>query len=131
MTAWESWVNFKQSDRGRLAAGVFVMALVFGYGAYTSGPNVPRSMWILASCGGAVSLLIGYAVLRKHTKRKELVLRTDFRVCARCEHDLSGLDDQGRCPECGEKYDREGLRRFWSQKLTLDLTKPPDSRHNS
>ncbi len=32
-------------------------------------------------------------------------LKTHY--CAQCEYDLSGLRHAGRCPECGNRYDRQ------------------------
>lgn len=36
----------------------------------------------------------------------------DLSYCGKCGYDLTGLPDQGACPECGQRYDaatREGL----------------------
>lgn len=35
------------------------------------------------------------------------------RCCTHCAHDLSGLGDQGKCPECGGDFDCEIDREAW------------------
>jgi hypothetical protein len=45
------------------------------------------------------------------------------RLCVRCGHDLSGLADTGRCPECGHDYDIELDRRAWKD-AGIELKKP-------
>lgn len=36
-----------------------------------------------------------------------------FRCCVFCRHDLSGLADEGDCPECGAEYALPTLERSW------------------
>jgi hypothetical protein len=37
----------------------------------------------------------------------------DWRCCYYCKFDLRGLPDSGKCPECGEPYAIEDVRRRW------------------
>ncbi len=63
--------------------------------------------------------LVGVAIggqVMSHVARRRSVrqLRAmDFRLCLKCRYPLSGLDDAGACPECGERFDREGLVNGW------------------
>jgi uncharacterized paraquat-inducible protein A len=42
-----------------------------------------------------------------------LLKRNECRVCPRCRYVLSGLDDEGTCPECGMRYTLAGLEAVW------------------
>lgn len=35
------------------------------------------------------------------------------RMCGNCLHDLRGLGDAGKCPECGHPFSLDQLRRYW------------------
>ena len=35
------------------------------------------------------------------------------RMCGDCLHDLRGLGDAGKCPECGHPFSLDQLRRYW------------------
>lgn len=35
------------------------------------------------------------------------------RMCGNCLHDLRGLGDAGKCPECGHPFSIDQLRRYW------------------
>jgi hypothetical protein len=39
--------------------------------------------------------------------------KADYRLCCSCGYDLSGLDDQGSCPECGATYSVPCTREEW------------------
>jgi RNA polymerase subunit RPABC4/transcription elongation factor Spt4 len=47
---------------------------------------------------------VGRRVVRKH----------DFKLCVRCRYLLTGLADEGACPECGTAYTQSSLREHWS-----------------
>lgn len=35
------------------------------------------------------------------------------RMCGNCLHDLRGLGDAGKCPECGHPFSLDQLRCYW------------------
>ncbi len=39
--------------------------------------------------------------------------RCNGAVCVQCEYDLSDLEDEGRCPECGLRFCRRDTVRAW------------------
>jgi hypothetical protein len=58
-------------------------------------------------------LFLGFAVFRTDAKRRgRRVIEAGGRVCIHCGFDLAGLEDRGKCPECGADYDiAESVRR--------------------
>ena len=57
----------------------------------------------------AIGLLFS---LRLWVLRRALI-RSGYRLCARCLYDLSGSLGSERCPECGTPIDWEGLIPMW------------------
>lgn len=51
--------------------------------------------------------------MTRHTISEMLHAADPERNCSKCNYDLLGLADQGRCPECGQRYNvltGQGLR---------------------
>lgn len=83
-------------------------------------------VWVTDSSGVSHVFLILYAAVvplaaagylcYKHVLRRDLrkVRECNFRVCTHCGHDLAGLRDVDRCPECGAPYTQEFLRESWN-----------------
>jgi len=88
------------------AAGLVVMWLAHGrlpLYAYIVASTVPG-----AGCG-VVSMVFATS-MHRHMKRARGM---DGRVCWSCGYSLHGLDDDGRCPECGHDYTLSDLRDKW------------------
>ena len=51
--------------------------------------------------------------------RKEVYLY-DFLVCSNCGYCLKGLQEDYRCPECGETYTASHLKETWSRYYLED-----------
>lgn len=80
---------------------------------------------VLPTC---VTVVVLYFNMRK-IKRK--VQDASGRACTSCLHDLSGLKDSGRCPECGLMYDTQALNAMWSRARCLktrERSRQPESK---
>lgn len=53
-----------------------------------------------------VGFIAGFTGARKSVGRRSRLIREG--KCVFCEYDLSGLESSGVCPECGQKFQREG-----------------------
>ncbi len=86
-------------------------------------PGLARSLTRV--CGAAAlctSIVIAnvfkHRVSRNMRKRfAHWVAAVEYRVCPSCHYCLSGLSDEGRCPECGGRYTAGGLIRYWRRTL--------------
>ena len=69
----------------------------------------------LAVIGGYFVLMVIFVLLARRWKRRvrRRLVGTGCRVCFGCGYDLSGLPDDGACPECGEAYLLWALRERW------------------
>lgn len=91
--------------------------------AFVQWPSfTPRWSLLLIPLAPIVGLSIGLPIERRHRRRVALVQRTRFRACLRCEQELTGLPDEGMCPECGTPYKLDELRRGWIRKIGSDPT---------
>jgi len=75
-----------------------------------SGPVDARM--ILRSGACALFLLIGiygYQMLRFNWQVRNLA----YRVCRKCLYNLTGLPDDGLCPECSRPYSLQSLAKDW------------------
>ncbi len=82
---------------------------------------------------------LGYLLLR-HLDRRAFnkVSERNYRICTGCGHDLAGLRNVGRCPECGRAYTQKLLQELWTHahgeptRFTLEafshLRTPPKMR---
>lgn len=83
------------------------------------GPWLP---WVI----GFQTLLIAAFVtwfLGTHRLLMRRLRETHNRLCFSCGYDVSTLGECGRCPECGEAFEHEDLRRRW-----LDVHYAPRER---
>lgn len=55
---------------------------------------------------------MGYVIWRTRAYRR-LWRESGGRLCTGCAHSLAGLDDRGRCPECGADFDTTFDRLSW------------------
>ncbi len=75
------------------------------------GPRTARTAFEAAA---VVLILVVMAVREiRAGRRMAMLVRSDWRRCLYCFFDLHGLKYQGTCPECGEAYDAERVRRVW------------------
>lgn len=51
-----------------------------------------------------------------HFRSRRAVIAAGGRLCPRCRYSLSGLPEDGFCPECGRAYSAESLRRDWASR---------------
>ena len=49
----------------------------------------------------------------KQRELKKCVLENDYFLCPWCQYALTDLNDTGRCPECGQVYERELCRTLY------------------
>ncbi|MFZ4573258.1 MAG: hypothetical protein ACOYN0_02605 [Phycisphaerales bacterium] len=59
-----------------------------------------------------------------HMDGKKAGAAANWKICPVCEYDLSPLEDKGMCPECGDAYDVEELRRIWGEVYERLSEKP-------
>lgn len=57
-------------------------------------------------------ITIGITAYKTSAVRRAFV-DSGGRLCTECGHNLAGLADEGRCPECGHGYDTARDRRVW------------------
>jgi RNA polymerase subunit RPABC4/transcription elongation factor Spt4 len=77
-----------------------------------------RAGTLLGSLVTMVCIVVG--VLLHSRGRSRLCRRlqeSDGRLCPRCHYNLTGLTDEGHCPECGEPYSPDRLAEAWRRAL--------------
>lgn len=63
-----------------------------------------------------VAPLVVYLVFMVPVRRaRRLIVKHKCELCMRCKYPLTGLPEQGSCPECGEPYTIEEARRHWAK----------------
>lgn len=56
-----------------------------------------------------------FFLIRATRKLKRAFAAAGGRLCTNCVHDLSGLDDVGKCPECGYGFDAARDAAGWKK----------------
>ena len=99
--------------------GMLVVPVVFFVGYFVlnafdvSWPRIAMSLSTVVLVG-LVSCIAMFLLERRRTRR--LLRQVDYRMCLRCRHVLTGLPDQGACPECGQPYDWWHQRGVWQDE---------------
>ena len=98
------------------------MAVVGGSGASAVvffGPLVqpPLPCGVLAAAVAASAAVIIWAHAANAGTRRR-VEDLSYRCCLHCEHDLTGLGDNGVCPECAAPYAQVRLRDGWTHRFS-------------
>jgi hypothetical protein len=97
-----------------------VRAVLFGFvptliGVTLAGVNPRWLLWYLP-CWVTFSLINGYYMyswinVKKHARA------LDGRICDRCFYDLSNMNDDMTCPECGKSHNMSQLIKQWRRTL--------------
>lgn len=90
------WVWWLWHNPGLMAGGPFRPALI----AFAPQFVVIGIIWF------------SHRAIRRRMQAK--VRAVEGRICWRCMYDLSALEMQGVCPECGTAYEVEELRKRWA-----------------
>ncbi len=71
-------------------------------------------MWVVSPLS-----IVFCVVFFRRAKRRWIASmeRDDWRRCPYCFFNLRGLDERGRCPECGEAYQIERVRELWREGM--------------
>jgi ssDNA-binding Zn-finger/Zn-ribbon topoisomerase 1 len=94
------------------------------FGAMRGSPNTILAcvpvLWLLV-----MSLLLCFSVLvSAHDQGLRHLRDTGYRVCTKCQYDLSASPHAGRCPECGTDYTADSLRTEWERIYERLQNKP-------
>lgn len=101
--AMELWMMY---ERGQMRAGA-------------PRARSPYSIIIILATPIAASIIALAAWSLLWMRSKRLVQRLDFRVCPRCQYNLTANPTDGACPECGRAYIDADLRRDWKAAYRL------------
>ncbi len=95
-------------------AGLGVIGAIFLFGLEPSSPRFSDAIGLVL-CVITFVFVFLHIVLDDKARRKFVarVADDEYRVCPQCGYLLSGLPDQGKCPECGRGYSIEELERIW------------------
>ncbi len=70
--------------------------------------------WLAATLGIGLSCHVPVLLARRKISLMLIeVGRKNYKVCASCGYDLTGLAHESRCPECGCSYDLHQLKELW------------------
>lgn len=104
---WVGWLNW---------LGWTLLAIVF-FMSTCLGPSVIAPIGplydalFLISCIILISCWISVKGIESRTKKR--ARDADWFLCPWCRYDLTACEDEGICPECGCKYDREVCRALY------------------
>ena len=71
-------------------------------------PNAGSALWVTIAMPLSLfgpQFVAMFFMIRAARKLKRAFVASGGRLCTNCAHDLSGLDDVGKCPECGHGFD--------------------------
>jgi len=88
----------------------FVLAAAWGLVWVPMGLGVWMNMIGLVVC---IYLPTIHGTLHEASVRRRLKA-AGYRLCPRCGYDLSGLGDEGACPECGRGFLAASLAEQWA-----------------
>ncbi len=74
--------------------------------------------WLIL--GGSIALHV--LVIRR---LRRILVANAFQLCPQCRHPLRGLAAVGNCPECGEIFDIQVVRRTWRRLVHLPESGSP------
>ncbi len=57
------------------------------------------------------AFMLGAHVAR--SRARSFLEEIDYRMCPECRYLLTGLGDEGRCPECSAHFEPQQLRYIW------------------
>lgn len=99
-----------------LVRRMIIFALLPGAGGLAV---IPLNWLRLPFLGLAVYLpycaLVGFLAVRFNHRLRRRLRAADYLLCWQCGYDLSGTDQQPRCPECGREFDPDSLRSRWKR----------------
>lgn len=106
----------------RFVRDLLLVSIAAGLALVWGPPLMASEDWLFtdSALGWAVFLgvLIGYVVflclmIMRWRRLGARAAATGGRVCADCGYDLSGLAEQGECPECARPYIIADVQRYW------------------
>lgn len=126
-TRRERWLNHAMLLSAAVAIGGAIAAVGFGYG-FESWAGIVVAAGVVSALGFRKGLEV------EHLRALALLRDAQFLVCPRCRYGLHASVREGRCPECGEKFDPASLRKEWTERYVSLLNRvaspgDEDERH--